>query len=156
MQHVAGTENVVADCLSRPATVEAVQHVLAVLPSSGIDYAALAQAQLDCPDMAVLRAKSSLQLVSVPVAGGLLMEDMSTGVLQPLVPEQFRRAVFDSVHEVAHAGHTCVGEASLGTFRVAWYGKAGGWLGTRVRGQPTGQSGEARAPGAGKDSHAGT
>jgi RNase H-like domain found in reverse transcriptase/Integrase zinc binding domain len=104
MQHVAGTDNVVADCLNRPATVETVQHMLAVMPSSGVDYAALAQAQLDCPHVAELRAKSSLQLVSVPVASGLLVGDMSTGVFRPLIPDQYRRTVFDSVHRVAHAG----------------------------------------------------
>jgi RNase H-like domain found in reverse transcriptase/Integrase core domain/Integrase zinc binding domain len=128
LQHVAGTENVVADCLSRPAHVEAVQHVLAVLPSSGINYATLAQAQRFCPDVAGVRAKSSLQLVSVPVEGGLLIGDMSTGVLRPLVPEQFRRAVFDNVHEVAHAGvHASV---RLISARFVWPGMAkqvAGW-----------------------------
>jgi Integrase zinc binding domain len=122
MQHVAGTDNVVADCLSRPATVEAVQHVLAVMPSSGVDYAALARAQLDCPHVAELRAKSSLQLVSIPVSGELLVGDTSTGVFRPLVPDQYRQAVFDSVHGVAHAGIRA--SVRLISARFVWPGMA--------------------------------
>jgi Integrase core domain/Integrase zinc binding domain/RNase H-like domain found in reverse transcriptase len=128
MQQVAGADNEVADCLSRPAAVEAVQHVLAGMPTSGVNYAALAQAQLSCPDGAELRARSSLQLVSVPVARGLLIGDMSTGVLRPLVPDQYRRAVFNSVHEVAHAGIRAL--VRLVSARFVWPGIAkqvAGW-----------------------------
>jgi hypothetical protein len=104
MQYVVGADEVMADCLSPPAATQAVQHVLAAMLASGVDYAVLARAQLSCPDVAQLLAKSSLQLVSILVAGGFLVGDLRTGVFRPLVPGPFRQAVFSSVHKMAHAG----------------------------------------------------
>ena len=91
-----GCDNVVADVLSRPAAV--------VLPAEGghLGLVEMAHAQQLCGETQQLRSRLKVQTV---LTGGVeLYCDRSDGTLRPLVPVVWRRAVFNSVHNLAHAG----------------------------------------------------
>ena len=99
IRHVAGKDNVVADALSRAA-------ILAI--SGGIDFSALAAAQLTDPvNMAACRtAITGLQLKDIPFGPNntTLLCDVSLGRPRPLVPVSFRRCIFDTLHGLSHPG----------------------------------------------------
>ena len=69
-----------------------------------MNFAALAKDQSTCQEVVKLREESSLHLQDVEVQGHVLTCDVSTGVLRPLVPVQQRKAVFESIHGLAHPG----------------------------------------------------
>ena len=96
IRHMAGKENVVADALSCPAA--------AVAPVEGVymDLKSLARAQADCPETAELCGR--LEVQELDVGGVLLLCDKSGGNIQPLVPAEWRKKIFSSVHRLAHAG----------------------------------------------------
>ena len=119
IKHLPGSENVVADALSRPVLAlqpspqEDDPSVTSALtppppalppPSVGISFSAMAELQKSCQETLQLRQSSTLQIVSVPVSGGSLLCDQSTGSLRPLVPLTLRRRVFDALHAVTHPG----------------------------------------------------
>ena len=88
LQHVSGKFNIVADCLSR-ATLNSV-----VL---GIDYAAMACAQADDPNVKAFPTSiTSLQIQPFQIDNSTtpLLCDVSTGHPRPLVPNSFQRQVF--------------------------------------------------------------
>jgi transposase InsO family protein len=60
--------------------------------------------QVKCEETADLVNSSSLEVVSVFVNGYRLLCDVSTAVPRPIVPAGWRRAVFYSVHSLAHPG----------------------------------------------------
>jgi hypothetical protein len=73
--------------------------------SSGlIDYARLATAQKDCPDIQRLLKDSSLHIKEFQMEGGSLFCDVSMGLVQPLVPKGYRRSFFEALHSIAHLG----------------------------------------------------
>jgi len=98
IRHVAGKDNVVADALSRPAAV--------VAPSAAPvpDWKALARAQAECAETRVLASSTGLQVEHVRVGEDVVLCDVSTGVLRPLVPASLQRAVFEAIHGLAHPG----------------------------------------------------
>ena len=99
VRHMSGKSNAVADALSR-TTIAAVQ---ALLP--GIDYAALAAAQLGDEELPAYRtAISGLVLEDIPLSSTdkTLLCDVSTGHPRPIVPAAWRRHIFDTVHGLAH------------------------------------------------------
>ena len=123
VRHVAGKDNVVADALSRtdpPAQARPYSGASeldeiteepsgflcnAVLP--GIDYQELAEAQANDPDVQAYRtAITNLKLKDVPMAGGsfTVLCDVSTGPARPIIPEPWRRRVFDTIHALTHPG----------------------------------------------------
>ena len=107
IRHVAGSDNVVADCLSRPppsvcALADSSPPILDSLPS--VDFSAMATAQMTCPDLTSLRLKTDLTLVPYNVPGGLLWCDVSTGCLRPVVPLAFRDGVISALHQLSHPG----------------------------------------------------
>ena len=130
IRHVAGKENVVADCLSRPpeelslprsthvASVKVPSGSLAapaardgspgacnvavVTPGPVLDMADLARAQADCVETQQLRAKLNAQ--DVLINGHTIWCDLSRGVMRPLVPVAMHRLVFNSIHSLAHPG----------------------------------------------------
>ncbi len=64
-------------------------------------------AQLEDPTLSTLQADSSLHLQQVPIAmsdGVSLLCDVSTGIPRPVMPESFRRHVFDCLHCQSHPG----------------------------------------------------
>ena len=70
----------------------------------GISYSEMSLLQQSCSKVQVLRQSSALKVVPVPISGSVLLCDVSTGVLRPLVPESMRRVVFESIHKVSHPG----------------------------------------------------
>ena len=101
IQHVAGTDNVVADALSRGSINDVAQ-------SSPVDFTALATDQETDVELQQLRSSSTtalqLQLITVPGSPVSLWCDVSTGTSRPFVTPAFRQSVFESVHHLAHPG----------------------------------------------------
>jgi cleavage and polyadenylation specificity factor subunit 1 len=67
----------------------------------------MAAAQATDPSLRGLRSNSSLQLQQLPLAlsdGVTLLCDVSTGASRPVVPEDFRRPMFDVLHNMSHPG----------------------------------------------------
>ena len=96
--HVKGTDNSVADALSRIP-------INALLES--IDFVKMATAQLEDPQIQKLVSNPSntnLQFTAVPIptADATIICDISTGSPRLLVPAQFRKLVFDSLHSLSH------------------------------------------------------
>ena len=129
IRHVAGKENVVANCLSRPPDVLSLPRstkvasikvpfgslappvawdgspgasstVAVVTPGAVLDMAELACAQEGCQETQELHAKMAAQLIS----GHKIWCDSSLGMLRPLVPVSMHCQVFNSVHSLAHPG----------------------------------------------------
>lgn len=122
----------VTDCLSR-STVQAV-HL-------GMDFVLIAADQQSDPEMQVYRsAISSLKIADVCFAntGVTLMCDVSSGHTRPVVPVQWRRAVFDKVHGLSHPGQKSFTETGLVKVCVAWIEKGCSKLGFSVCGMSTG------------------
>ena len=98
LRHIAGKSNVVADCLSRPSVNDV---------SLGVDFAEMAEVQASSKDIQDYRtATTGLRVVKQPLYkdGPALLCDASTGQLRPIVPEQFRKQIFDSIHGLSHPG----------------------------------------------------
>ncbi|KAK3775862.1 hypothetical protein RRG08_034111 [Elysia crispata] len=94
--HVSGKNNIVADCLSRSRTTNAV--------SLGIDYIAMARAQAASIDVQAYKtAFTCLEITNTRLneQGPELVCDVSTGRPRPIVPPDFRRTV---VHNLSHPG----------------------------------------------------
>ncbi|KAJ8353005.1 hypothetical protein AAFF_G00122760 [Aldrovandia affinis] len=114
IQHVAGKQNTVADCLSR--TLTSTVHL-------GIDYARMAVDQDADPDIQAFRtATTGLQLVDVPFddKGTTLLCDVSTGQPRPLAPKMWRRKAFDVIHGLSHPGRKP--SRRLVTEKFVWHG----------------------------------
>lgn len=117
VRHVTGKNNPVADALSR-TTVAAVHTLL-----PGIDYSALAAAQLTDEELPAYRtAISGLVLQDIPLgpAGTTLLCDVSVGHPRPIVPASWRRHVFDAVHSLAHPSVRAT--QTLVASKFVWHG----------------------------------
>ena len=112
IRHVAGSANVVADTLSRCESL--------VCSTSTLNFDDLATAQFTDPELDELRSSSSFvwKEVPSPVSSSALVCDMSTGTPRPFVPKSFRKAVFDSLHSMAHPGVRA--SRKLITTRYVW------------------------------------
>ncbi|GBM68242.1 hypothetical protein AVEN_268723-1 [Araneus ventricosus] len=89
IRHILGSLNVVADSLSRISEIE--------MPSP-IDYKEFSQAQLS-DEMFQL-----LKFLKVPGVDTKLFCDVSTGRCRPLLPKEFRRRSFETLHNLFHPG----------------------------------------------------
>ena len=98
IRHFPGTENIVADTLSR---VE----INALNVSSTLDFAVLAKAQQGDPELPRLQS-SSLQLKEflLPFSAGTILCDTNTTQPRPYVPLPYRRLIFETLHCFAHPG----------------------------------------------------
>ncbi len=96
IRHIAGTDNLVADALSRI-------NINSLL--SGVDYVAVAAAQQDA-ELKSLRISPKTNLKPADVAFGntTLLCDVSTNQARPIVPASCKRQIFDMVHSLAHPG----------------------------------------------------
>jgi hypothetical protein len=56
-----------------------------------------------CPSTPSLQG-TSLQLYAVPLAQGHILRDVSRVFIRPVVPQQHRLTVFNSIHNIAHPG----------------------------------------------------
>jgi cleavage and polyadenylation specificity factor subunit 1 len=73
-------------------------------PSSPVDLAALAAAQMSCPDCQRAASSSVLRVTTIQMDNTSIMVDTSSGVFRPLVPAVFRRPIFEAIHNLAHPG----------------------------------------------------
>ena len=96
-------DNVVADALSRIET----NALLSGQPPQ-VDFAAMAATQSTDPDICSLQSSQTSTLVveAVPLANSAhpLYCDTYTGTQRPLVPQSWRRTVFNSLHGLSHPG----------------------------------------------------
>ncbi|BHF66550.1 hypothetical protein SprV_0200957100 [Sparganum proliferum] len=98
IRHIDGTNNEVADMLSRPSPSS-------LKLSHGIDLCAMAaeQPQVGCPgdeSVSGLRLKD----VHLTTGSGTILCDVSTPFHRPFVPASMRRAVFQALHGLSHPG----------------------------------------------------
>ena len=104
IQHVSGKNNPVADALSRSLTEQQPSETLNAV-AEGVDYIAMAISQGTDEEVQSLRIKTtSLVLKDLSYNGTTLLCDTSTGTARPVVPETFKRKVFETVHNLAHPG----------------------------------------------------
>ena len=104
LRHVSGTDNSVADALSR---IEANAVTYSTPPL--VDYHTMAKAQQTDPELTTLLnspSSTSLKFEKVPLStpGITIVCDISTEVKRPFVPAPLRRLVFDSLHSLSHPG----------------------------------------------------
>ena len=103
IQHVKGTDNVVADLLSRPTEVNAL-----FKGYQGIDLELLAREQLQDPKVLELRRSNTTSLRlkehTVPDSDSPLLLDTSLSIPRVIVPYNLRKHVFDAVHSLSHPG----------------------------------------------------
>lgn len=94
---ISGTDNVVADALSR---IEAI-----TMPST-IDYDLLADGQERDSDIPTLLLQPNLrfELKPIPTSKKLLLAECSTPNVRPYVPTDLRYTAFNAVHGVSHPG----------------------------------------------------
>jgi transposase InsO family protein len=69
-----------------------------------VDVRDIAAAQPACADCQRAASSPSLRVLEVDMSGHRLLVEVSSGVMRLLVPQQFRRAIFQAVHGLAHAG----------------------------------------------------
>jgi transposase InsO family protein len=120
--HTPGVENVVADSLSRPGGPAPVCAVSAAEPPPVV-WSELAAAQRADPALPPFLNDTALQIAYHPLQNGQqLVGDLSTGSFRPLVPEPYRRRVFDSLHGMAHPGVKAT--KRLVSARYVWPGLA--------------------------------
>ena len=107
IRHVRGTDNEVADALSR---IEAV--------SRRVEVEELAKSQAESPEVTsyIGNPTSGLEVKKVKCGNHELVCDVSTGKRRPIVPLDMRRKVFDIFHGLAHAGPRPTQKAILREF----------------------------------------
>ena len=114
IRHMKGTNNAAADALSR-MEVDTLHTT-----SSIIDFKAMVEAQSNDLSQEGRAPSLTLSRISVPTCDATLLCDTSTGTPRPLVPPQFCRQVFDTLHSLSHPG-VCVTQR-LVTSRYVWPG----------------------------------
>nr|VZI12561.1 unnamed protein product [Spirometra erinaceieuropaei] len=97
IRYVRGSDNVVADALSRPDI-----NTL----TSDFDLERLADLQTADESIADLRTSTTLQLrdAPLPASPGTILCDWSTGTPRPVVPLSYHKVVFDHFHSLSHPG----------------------------------------------------
>ncbi|GBN70242.1 Transposon Ty3-I Gag-Pol polyprotein [Araneus ventricosus] len=117
IRHVQGSQNIVADALSR---IE----VDSITKSPILNFKEFARAQKDDSDIQKFlhNDASSLQLELKPcqTSNCNLLCDTSTGVPRPFVPTSFRKLIFDHLHNLAHPG--IAASTKLISARYVWPG----------------------------------
>ena len=93
--HVQGSQNVVTDCLSRPANAACID--ICDLPE-------LARLQID--DVETQENKNKLKKIKIDHENFILF-DISTPYTRPFVSVEARRSVFYSLHSLSHPGIKC-------------------------------------------------
>ncbi|GBM01772.1 Gag-Pol polyprotein [Araneus ventricosus] len=117
IRHVQGSQNIVADALSRIG-------VDSITKSPILNFKEFARAQKDDSDIQKFlhNDASSLQLELKPcqTSNCNLLCDTSTGVPRPFVPTSFRKLIFDHLHNLAHPGKAA--STKLISDRYVWPG----------------------------------
>lgn len=113
VRHIKGKNNIVADALSRTATIAALQ-----LPT--IDYRQLSLDQTSSKEIDDFRtATTNLKFVDVPFGDFTVLCDVSTGKNRPVIPKEWTKRIFDTVHGLAHPSHRPTQRAV--SSRFVWY-----------------------------------
>lgn len=96
IQFIAGSDNVVADALSRIDTI--------AFPSP-FNYEALAEEQED-EDLKILQQHPNLKILKLKIMNSSkeIFCDISTGNIRPYIPVKFRKIAFNSCHQLSHPG----------------------------------------------------
>ena len=120
IRHIHGQDNVVADALSR---VE--MNALCFGEPPVVDFVSMAKAQKLDPQIRALQSSpnTSLKIEAVPIACSptdTVLCDTSTGTQRPLIPLDWRRVIFDSMHGLSHPGIRAT--QKLITARFVWPG----------------------------------
>lgn len=93
IKHIKGSENIVADTLSRIESVKV------------IDYDIIAKAQINDNELQQLKLSNSLHFKPCKLdSGETLWCDISTTNIRPYIPIDFRRFVFNKIHNLSHSG----------------------------------------------------
>ena len=101
IQHISGSENPVADALSRVGVNTLTTQ------SPVIDFTEMAAVQKEDPEIKQFQGPDSslsLKALPVPTSEATILCDVSTGTPRPYVPPKFRRLIFDSLHSLSHPG----------------------------------------------------
>ena len=100
IRHVRRPDNPVADALLGIATLTPVQSIdfLAIVSSQHTDEDLMCY--LNDPDSSLL----TLQDHPLPTSNGTITCDVSTSKPRPFMPQGFRRAIFNSLHNLSHPG----------------------------------------------------
>ena len=98
IRHIAGTDNHVADALSR---------TLVSTLEIGLDYIKMSKDQTTDDELKNYQNTITgliFQDITFAERGCTLLCDVSTGVPRPLVPGSWRRRVYETVHNLSHPG----------------------------------------------------
>lgn len=114
IRHISGSENFVADALSRIETVEILE---------SIDYKLIAETQNSDQELSKLITMPNSKLVfeQIPVTFGSNIKiycDKSTGKLRTFIPYKWRQTVFNNFHNLFHPGIRA--SVKLLTTHVVW------------------------------------
>lgn len=147
--HLPGSENCVADSLSRPGPdpdttltlpacpkdgssslavnkpVSTVQPCLVApgsFPDTGVDLVQFSQLQLSCPSVLQMKSSSVLKVIPLPAGFSQILCDVSSGSPRPLVPVSLRRSIFSQLHSISHPGIR--GSKRLISAKFVWPGMA--------------------------------
>lgn len=85
IRHVPGKLNVVADALSRIATIN---HIYSISFDSSLNYKLLAESQMKDPEL--IDKNSSLKIIKTDYNGSTLFCDISTGQVRPIITPEKR------------------------------------------------------------------
>lgn len=99
IRHISGHSNTVADTLSRVETV---------FCPTAIDYNRIADLQETDDYVTACNTNntncSTLKKLYLPTCNKPIYCDISTKMARPYIPQEFRRAAFDSIHNLSHPG----------------------------------------------------
>ncbi|GFX06805.1 transposon Tf2-9 polyprotein [Trichonephila clavipes] len=115
IQHVPGTQNLVADALSR---IE----IDSISQASCLDYKDIAAAQLVDEELKQLLETNSTSLTLkqqyFPLEDITLTCDVSTNVSRPFIPKDYHKIIFQHLHGLSHPG--IAASTKLATQRFVW------------------------------------
>jgi transposase InsO family protein len=99
-----GTPSVKQAGRATPGGTVGVAGVQSCAAQPPVDIGDIAAAQPQCPDCQRAKLSSALKVSQVQFQGSEVLVDISSGVMRPLVPEQYRRRIFSAIHGLAHPG----------------------------------------------------
>ena len=92
IEHVKGSQNIVADCLSRPTLVVQID---------ACDLPVLAEAQTSDTE---IQSFQDLKRFTIPGDNQFIWCDLSTSYPRPFVPSKLHDSIFYSIHSINHPG----------------------------------------------------